>query len=194
VRKTRKTRSTYRRRRAGAKSSRSRLHRTRTKLRYSLANKRWDSSSPEQRSARVRSLEALRLLRGGKSLYASAKLLGISVKAVRQNLGKILYKRHRRWKARQTDRIERGLTIYEKGKLRNIIVNDSQVATLVGEHFNAVKKALISGDASPLEPYKKIIIRDNKRKKHRLETRLEKLKDIELGREDFELRGDIYAY
>ena len=153
--------------------------------------RRWDSLPGEEQEARIRALEVLRLVRVGESLYSSSATLGVSPRAVRRQLGPSFYKRGHRWRATTRDRIERGLKIYEKGRITVIVVGDSGAASIIGQYFNDVKKALISNDASYLRKYKKITIRDAKGKLHKLETRLAKLFEIEEGREDIEF-SDIY--
>ena len=85
------------------------------------------------------------------------------------------------------------MTIYEKGKIRTVVIKGSEMASLMGGYFNDTKKVLESGDLTFLEKYKKIIIIDAEGKKHKLETRIDQLKEIELGRENVEF-ADIYAY
>jgi hypothetical protein len=78
------------------------------------------------------------------------------------------------------------MQIYEHGRIVSVIIKDSKAASLIGGYMNDVKKALYSGDWKPLEKYKRGVITDIKGKKHRLETRPEMIKDIELSIEDTE--------
>jgi hypothetical protein len=132
-------------------------------------------------------------MREGKPLYTASRLRGIDARTVKAHLGRYIRKRHKRWHARRADRIERGLIVYERGNIVSIVVNDSETASIIGQYLNDVKKVLAAGDVSILKPYKKLIIRDAKRKKHKLETRLNRLKLIELKREEIEFT-DVYDY
>jgi len=156
-------------------------------------SKRWASLKPSEKATRVRALEALRLMKEGRSLSNASKSVGISPRTAKSQLGRVLFKRKYRWHARPKDRVERGLIIYEMGRIVQIVVRDSETASLLGQYLNDAKKALVSGDKSVLKRYKKVTITDANGKKHRLETRLEKIKMIELSREDIEF-SDIYAY
>ena len=154
--------------------------------------KGWASLTPSEQTMRVRALDTIRRMKEGESLSKASKSVGISPRNAKLNLGRYIYKRRGRWKARHTDHIGRGLTIYERGKLVDVVVDDSETASLIGQYLNDVKKALFSGDQTILKKYKKVSFNDSKGKKHKLETRLDKLKEIELGREDIEM-VDIYA-
>jgi len=70
--------------------------------------------------------------------------------------------------------------IYEKDLgINHIIVTSSKDRSIIGEYFSNIKKALRSGDASYLEKYKKIRLKDASGKYHKLETDLNKVKDYE---------------
>lgn len=149
--------------------------------------KSWLKLSPEEKVERVRSLEVLRLMRDGKSLAASSKSIGIKPETVKRNLGRFIYKRKGRWHAKKTENnIQREMQIYEKGRVASIIVKNSVAASLIGRYMNDVKRGLYYGEWSALGKYKRRIIADVKGKRHRLETRPEAIKEIELSMEDTE--------
>ena len=158
-----------------------------------IFKKHWDFLKLKEKETRVRALETLRQMRVGQSLTSASKLIGISPKTARLQLGAYIFKRKRRWHAKAKDTIERGLVIYERGRVTHIVTNNSESASLVGQYFNDVKKALTANDERPLKKYKKVAIKDSAGKKHKLETRLEKVKYIELGRENLEF-PDVYDY
>jgi hypothetical protein len=188
-RRTRKTSSRFKHKNG---SRRSRSHAKRRRASY---QKRWDQLSPADKVLCVKVLEVLRLMRNGYHLTSASRQVGIDFRTAKSRLRdyNYIYKKRGRWRARARDRISRGLVIYERGKIKTIVVNDSAIASIIGEYFNDTKKVLESGNAEPLWKYKKLTIRDAQGRKHKLETRLEKLKEIELSREDIEF-GDIYAY
>lgn len=154
--------------------------------------KGWLKLSPKEKLNRIKSLEVLRLMHDGKSLSASSKKVGLRAGIVKSDLGSYLYKRKRIWHAKKIENnIQREMMIYEKGKPVAIIVRNSKDASLIGQYFNDVKRFLETGDKTLLTKYKKRVIRDAKGKKHKLETRPEKIIQIEERKEEPEF-FDIY--
>ena len=151
----------------------------------------WTTLSPKEKLSRRRSLEVIRLMRSGDSFTSGCRLIGIDTRAAKGELRGFIYKKRRRWKAKAKDKISRGLTIYENGRIKHIIVNDSEVASIIGEYFNDVKKVLETGEILLLKKYRKLILKDSSGKKHRLETHLKNLREIELSKEDIEF-SDLY--
>ena len=66
--------------------------------------KSWLKLSPKEKVERIRSLEVLRLMKEGKSLTASSKSVGIRTEAVKMNLGRLIYKRKRKWRAKKKEK------------------------------------------------------------------------------------------
>ena len=162
------------------------------KSRKRSKSKSWSKLSPNKKVERVRSLEVLRLMKGGKSLTASSKSIGIKPEIIKRNLGRFIYKRKRKWHAKKVENnIQRELQIYERGKVMSIIVRNSKDASIIGQYYNDVKHGLITGDWEPLKKYKKRKIRDVRGKVHKLETNPSKIQDIELTKEEPEF-FDIY--
>lgn len=154
----------------------------------------WLKLSPSEKIDRVRSLEVLRLMKEGKSLTSASKSIGIKPKSVKRTLGKFIYKRRGKWRTKKIENnIQRELQIYERGKVRSIIVRNSKDASLIGRYYNDVKRGLMTGDWKPLRKYKKYKIKDAKDRLHRLETNPSKIKEIELAKEEPEF-FDIYRY
>ena len=145
---------------------------------------KWFKLKPDEKHTRILSLKVLNEIRDGKSLIKACKELGISSKTARINLGSFIYKIKRRWRAKKFDRIQRRMNIYENGRIKSIIVTNSKDASLIGKYFNDVKKALETGDESILKKYKRRYIVDAKGKRHKLETRLEKIYEIEEAKEE----------
>ena len=125
-------------------------------------------------------------MRENKFLTKTAKELGITAYKVKKHLGRAIRKKGRKWVASKKDMIERSMTIYERGKRKTIILASSEDASLVGKYLNAVKKFLITGDKGVLKPFRKKQVKDSKGKKHTLETRPEKLFEIDERQEDLE--------
>lgn len=157
----------------------------------SVSNLAWNSLSANQREMRKRSLNVLHLIRQGKPFKTAAKEYGITPKITREQLGRAIIKRGGRWVGRKSDTIERGMRLYENGRITSITVTNSKDASLMGEYFSAVKKALRTRDPQPLQKFKHITITDANGTKHRFETNLKKLYEIEERQENSEF-FDIY--
>ena len=152
----------------------------------------WRELSASQKAERIRSLEVLRKMRSGDSLTSSSKEIGLSLSSSKSNLGRSIFKRSMRWKARKSDSIQRAMQIYEKGRVRSVIIRNSKDSSLIGEYYNAVRKYLETGDASYLKKFRRKTIIDSKGKKHKLETNPKKIREIEEAKESSEF-FDIYS-
>ena len=151
----------------------------------SLSRIKWANLTSTQKSQRKLSLEVLRLMRKGNSFSSATKEIGLSPYLSKKNLGRYLKKGVGRYFSAKLDSIQRAMQIYENGKIKSIIVRNSKDASKIGEYFNEVRKTL-RGDSSGLKRFKKIVIKDSERKKHKLETKPEKIFDIEETKEDSE--------
>jgi hypothetical protein len=151
----------------------------------------WGKLKPRDRSIRILALEVLDLMRDKVSLTRACKEIGLSIEIVKQHIRSAIYKRKGRWRAKRFDKIQREMKIYEKGRIKSIVVTNSKDASLIGKYYNDVKKALETNDERILKKYKRRIIRDVKGRKHRLETRLEKILEIEEAKEEPEF-WEIY--
>ena len=144
----------------------------------------WKSLKPRERTIRNLSLKVLDLMRDKKSLTKASKEFGLERETVKQHISSAIFKRNSRWVAKKFDKIQRGMNIYTRGKIKPIVVPNSKHASLIGKYYNDVKKALETGDEKILRKYKRRVIRDSKNRKHKLETRLEKIRDIEEAKEE----------
>jgi hypothetical protein len=118
------------------------------------------------------------------SLKRATKEIGLDTESVKQHIRSAIYKRKGRLRAKRFDKIQREMNIYEKGRIKSIVVINSRDASLIGKYYNDVKKALETNDEKILRKYKRRIVKDAKSKKHRLETRLEKIFEIEEAKEE----------
>lgn len=151
----------------------------------------WKKLKSRDRSIRFLALKVLDLMREKVSLTKASKIIGIDREIAKQHIRQAIYKRKGRWRAKKFDKIQREMNIYEKGRIKSIIITNSKDAFLIGKYYNDVKKALETGDERILKKYKRRIIRDAKKKKHNLETRLEKIYEIEEAKEEPEF-WEIY--
>ncbi len=157
-----------------------------------ISKQPWSKLSPINKMRRVHGLAVLRQMRGGMTFSMACIYLGVSPKGVKRQLGSYIYKRKNRWYAKPTDQIERGMIIYSAGKIKTIVIADSKVSSMLSEYFNNMKFVLQLNEKHYLDKYKKTVITDVNGKRYKLEADLEKIKEIELGREDLEM-ADIYA-
>jgi hypothetical protein len=175
--------------RGGRKTSSKRKHLAREK---SISRKPWLSLNPTEKATRIRSLEALRIMREGKSLAYAARYAGSDPRTIKANLKGFIFKRHGRYKPRKQDSIQRGLNIMEKGSTKTVILNSSAKSSLVGSYYNDVKRALTFGNID-LEKWEHVRITDIDNVDHFLETDIEMLKEIKLRQEDSDFNEGIYA-
>lgn len=153
---------------------------------FDLSKKKWFLLTPSQKSTRILALEIKRRMKEGKSLTFASKEIGLSKIETLRYLGRAVTKKVGRWFPNTRDRIERAMKIYEKGQIKTIIVTNSDDAEYIGEYYNAVKNYLYTGDVSYLKPFKRRAIYDDKGIKHKLETRPDKIREIEEAKEDSE--------
>jgi hypothetical protein len=151
----------------------------------------WFKLKPRDRSIRILALKVLDLMRDKVSLTKACKEVGLNIEIVKQHIRSAIYKRKGRWRAKRFDKIQREMNIYERGRIKSIVVANSKDASLIGRYYNDVKKALETNDERILRKYKGRIIKDAKGKKHTLETRLEKIFEIEEAKEEPEF-WEIY--
>lgn len=160
----------------------------------SISTRQWDSSSPEEKAARIKALEVLRTMRKGHSFAFSCRHIGMDPRAAKRQLSSYIYKRRRRWRAKKKDHLERAMLIYTRGRIRSVVINDSETASVIGRYLNDVKNMLVSGNLNLIERYRNIKVTDTNGKEHTLETRLEQIKEIELSREQAFFNDNIYDY
>jgi len=151
------------------------------------AKTKWKRLSSELKDERKRALQVLGGMRKSGFLTVLAKEVGITAYKVKKHLGRSIRKKKGKWLASKTDRIERSMLIYARGKQKTIILSSSQDASLIGSYFNAVGQYLETGDESVLKLFKKVRIKDASGKFHKLETRPEKLHEIDDKKENSEL-------
>lgn len=153
-----------------------------------LSRVAWNDLNSLQKSERRIALEVLRLMRKGNSLRSALKETGTNYNLAKAQLGRNIFKRKGRFFPTKTDSIQRSMEFYDASKGRIFVVaKNSKDASRIGEYFSAVKKA-IEGDKSALSKFKGKTFKDASGKKHKFETRLEKIYDIEEGIEEPEFR------
>jgi hypothetical protein len=144
----------------------------------SLAQKPFDSLSPEERDVRKRALIALSDLRKGENLTLAAKEQGIKMQDALRHLGSAVFKINGKWVATKTDRIERGRWLYSNGKKVSVVVKSSSDASLISKYLNAVRIALSTGKKAALEQFKNVKIKGADGKEYPFEINLKKLHEL----------------
>lgn len=120
---------------------------------------KWFRLKPKDRSIRILALKVLDLIREKISLTKASREVGLDIETVKQHIRSAIYKRKRRWKAKKFDKIQREMNIYERGKIKSIVVTNSKDASLIGKYYNDVKKALETGKEKILRKYKRRVIK-----------------------------------
>lgn len=112
----------------------------------------------------------------GLSLKQASKQLGVSAPTVRHLARPAFRKRSNgRFVAKSVDRLLRRLVLPAEKGLREIFVNDSREASVVGHFWSAVERYRSTGDAAELQKFRKKRIRDVNGKRIPLLTDLNEL-------------------
>jgi len=155
--------------------------------RTSVSQLGWKTLTSREKTLRERSLKVVsQMRRHGYSLSHASRIERISPGTVR-HYTRAVKRVGYRWTPKAYDRIERMISINERGRERYILVKDSRYASTIGKYHSAIRKFLETGDKSVLKPFVNKRIRDANGKIHKLETDPDKIYRIEKGREDTEI-------
>ncbi len=147
-------------------------------MRKQINRRDWDSITHKQRETRLRALTALRLMRVGKSLTGATKESNIAPRTFRRHAGNTITKKKGKWKAKTSDRISRRMTIFTRGKMVDIKVEDSKTASVIGKYHSAVGIFRQFGNPSKLKDFERITVKDVLGNQFPLETRPTKIVQI----------------
>jgi hypothetical protein len=113
----------------------------------------------------------------GLTLAQASRQLGVSTKTVLRQAGSAFTKKKGRYKVKPMDRLLRVMLIPGKKGLREIVLRDSREASLVGQYWSAVDRALSPvADTSAFRNLPRKTVKDEKGKRFRLLTNLGELK------------------
>lgn len=139
--------------------------------------------TPRELAIKNQALHVLNRIRRGQTLDELD-----SYDVIRNNLtkylGNTIMTKDDSIKVKKHDQIPRLMVIDENGTEFPIVVTNSKDASNIGKYFNAKRYFLETGDASQLKKFSKIKIKDADGNIHRLETRAEKIYDIEDQKEE----------
>lgn len=150
--------------------------------------------TPKERLARRRALDVVSEARRGKgSLSKLARARGIAPKTVRRASG-AFRKRGGRWVATRSDRVERWLKSYEKGRRIEVLINDSRTASRLSQYSNAVGRFTQTADPSGLAEFEGETYVDALGKAHTFETDPGAIRAaIERAEDDIGAFAELYA-
>lgn len=112
-------------------------------------------STPQERA-----LHALGLSRReGLSLRAASRMARTDPRTVLRNAGQAFRKRGSRWAPTRWDRIPRRMTALTVAGPEEVVTHDSRTASLLGEHANAVRTYVETGDERPLRRFRRRVVR-----------------------------------
>ena len=136
-----------------------------------ISRSSWKRLTFKQKDTRLRSLEALALMRkDGKSMSAATRETGISPATFRRHVGKTISKRNGRLIAKRSDRISRVMTIFSDGKRYNIETRSSRTASIIAKYNSAVGHYTRTGGVSNLRKLEGVVVKDASGRKYLLET------------------------
>jgi hypothetical protein len=111
------------------------------------------------------------------SLSQASRKFKVSTKTVLRVAGPAFTKKRGKYQVKPVDRLLRVLVIPGKKGLREIVVRDSREASVIGQYWSAVEKALgPAQDAAALLKLPRKTVRDENGKRVRLLTNLEELR------------------
>ncbi|MCD4821834.1 MAG: hypothetical protein K8R11_07165 [Methanococcoides sp.] len=152
---------------------------------HNLSTTSWKILKAQQKRDRNLSLQILRLMRKGVPFSKAIEKTGANKKNTISNLGKYLYKSKGKWKVTASDKIESEMMFYERDEgLISIITTRSKDRSLIAEYFNAVNKALKSGDSKFLKKFENAKVIDAEGNEHYFVTDLERLYEIQDAQEE----------
>jgi hypothetical protein len=113
-----------------------------------------------EREARRAAFDALSLMRReGLSLRAAAERAGTTPAAVLRHAGPALERENGRYRAKRGDRLLRVMAVLGTGGVTHEVeLRGSRQASLVGEHWAAVKHYLLTGDVSLLAAFDGVVV------------------------------------
>jgi hypothetical protein len=115
----------------------------------------YETLSPSQREARHRAFEAVGEMRAqGISLRSASEFVGSTPATVRRYADEALVKENRRYYATVSDRAYQRLSVLSVDGVVDINTRGSRVRSLVGRHWNAIRRFGVTGDVSVLAPFK----------------------------------------
>lgn len=120
--------------------------------------------------------QAVAKMRDGVSLQQAAREFGLNTETLVRLGGSALRKPpNGRYVARGTDRLFRILVLPTPRGLREIVLDDSRAASLVGKYWNAVHLYLATGDDSGLAEFVGEVVTDASGRRVPLLTNLDEL-------------------
>jgi hypothetical protein len=109
---------------------------------------------PAQREARHKAFEALNEMRSNKvSLRVAAKKSGTTPETVRRYAGDSLVRQGRRYMAKPSDCSYQRMSVLSTDGVVDIDVRGSRARSLVGRHWNAIRRFAATGDVGALTPF-----------------------------------------
>lgn len=137
----------------------------------------WWELSPEEMTEREKALGVLKEMRKlATTLDRVPMPRDMTPEKVVTHVRGVLHKEGSSWRAQPTDTISRAMNIIEDGRIRSVLINDSQEASKIGRYGNAIKKYLDTANEAVLQPFVGMEVQDSGGKLHTLETRPDMIK------------------
>ena len=112
------------------------------------------SLSRSERQARERALRAVnRMRREGLSVAQAARQEGTTRNTIMRHAGSAVESRGGRMRAKPADRLTRRMNVLGPQGLTTVTVRGSRQATVIAEHWNAIRRYVNSGDDSELRRF-----------------------------------------
>jgi hypothetical protein len=114
----------------------------------------YDHLTPSEQESRHRAFESISEMRSrGLSLRAAADFVGTTPDSVRRYADNALVKENGRYYATVSDRTYQRMSVLSVDGVADIDTRGSRVRSLVGRHWNAIRRFGATGDVSLLKPF-----------------------------------------
>mgnify|MGYP001407183004 CR=1 FL=1 len=145
----------------------------------------WGSLTSEGKRDRNLSLEVLRSMRKGAKFNNALDAVGIKRDVALKHLGKNITKSRGYWRVTASDSMQAAMAFYDRDEgYITIITMNSQDRSKIGKYMSAVSKALKTGDSSGLTRFRNMVVVDAEGNRHRFETDIDTLYEIEEAQEE----------
>jgi hypothetical protein len=114
----------------------------------------YERLSPKEQEARHRAFEAISLMRSkGTSLKAASKFVGTTPATVRRYANDAIIHEGHRYYVTESDRSYQYMSVLSTNGVANVDTRGSRVRSLIGRHWNAIRRFGETGDVELLKPF-----------------------------------------
>ncbi|MFH1591454.1 MAG: hypothetical protein ABIC95_06015 [archaeon] len=157
------------------------------------SRKPWSELTAKERTDRVDSLRVInQMRRKGLSLTEASKREGVDRRLVKKHVASALEKKKGTWRAKASDKIQRGMEIFTRGEKKVIVVDSLKEASTIGRYHSTVRWDLLTrGNPDALINFLPAKIHDAEGRAYTLERNPKKVRELDEQIDEIEFY-DIY--